>query len=88
MAAVATSGDATQRLHAKAIDEPMSYEPGTTECRVLIDSKAQIEAILLGLSRLENTEAIRQQLLDVHHQLEGLHEQWRQLRSPSSASLL
>ncbi|MFM8258316.1 MAG: hypothetical protein ACKN83_00590 [Vulcanococcus sp.] len=66
----------------------MPYEPGTTECRVLIDSKAQIEAILLSLARLENTAAIRQQLVAVHNQLEELHEQRRQERSPGSVALL
>jgi hypothetical protein len=66
----------------------MPYEPGTTECRVLIDSKAQIETILLHLARLENTEAIRRQLVAVHNQLEDLHEQRRLARSPSAAALL
>lgn len=66
----------------------MPYEPGTTECRVLIDSKAQIEAILLSLARLENTASIRRQLVEVHNQLEALHEQRRQERSPSGAALL
>jgi hypothetical protein len=59
----------------------MAYEPGTTDCRVLIDSKAQIEAILLNLAKLENTEHIRQQLVAVHNQLEGLHELRRQKRN-------
>ena len=67
----------------------MAYEPGTSECRVLIDSKAQIEAILLNLARLENTGHIRHQLVAVHNQLEGLHELRRnQRRSPSSSALL
>ena len=61
----------------------MAYEPGTTDCRVLIDSKAQIEAILLNLAKRENTEHIRQQLVAVHNQLEGLHELRRQKRSTS-----
>jgi len=49
----------------------------------LIDSKAQIEAILLNLAKLENTEHIRQQLVAVHNQLEGLHELRRQKRGAS-----
>ncbi|MBM5807975.1 MAG: hypothetical protein FJ056_09885 [Cyanobacteria bacterium M_surface_10_m2_179] len=59
----------------------MAYEPGTTDCRVLIDSKAQIEAMLLNLAKLEHTEHIRQQLVGVYNQLEGLHELKRQRRS-------
>ncbi len=64
----------------------MAYEPGTTDCRVLIDSKAQIEAILLNLAKLENTEHIRQQLVAVHNQLEGLHELRRQKRSTTHSA--
>jgi hypothetical protein len=67
----------------------MTYEPGTSECRVLIDSKAQIETILLNLIRLDNTEAIREQLVAVHNQLEALHDQRRELRrSPADSALL
>lgn len=67
----------------------MAYEPGTSECRVLIDGKAQIEALLLNLAKLENTEAIRQQLVAVHNELEALHEQHRNARrSVPGAALL
>ncbi|MCP9859106.1 MULTISPECIES: hypothetical protein [unclassified Cyanobium] len=52
----------------------MPYEPGSTQCRVLIDCKAQIEAMLLSLERIENSRHIRDQLVAVHNQLEGLHE--------------
>lgn len=55
----------------------MPYEPGSSQCRVLIDCKAQLETMLLALSRIENSEAIRAQLLDVHQQLELLHDQHR-----------
>jgi len=57
------------------------YEPGTSECRVLINSKDQIETMLLTLSKMENTEAIREQLRSVHAQLEALHDQVREQRS-------
>jgi len=60
---------------------PVRYEPGTSECRVLINSKEQIETMLLTLSKLENTEAIREQLRSVHAQLEALHDQVREQRS-------
>ncbi len=52
----------------------MPYEPGSPECRVLIDCKAQIESMLLTLSRIDNSRHIRDQLVSVHNQLEGLHE--------------
>ena len=67
----------------------MAYEPGTSECRVLIDSKSQIETILLNLAKLENTGSIRQQLVAVHNELEALHDQWRlSRRSPDAQPLL
>ena len=56
----------------------MSYEPGTTECRVLINSKDAVETMLLNLGRLQGTESILQQLRQVHQQLEKLHDQRRQ----------
>jgi hypothetical protein len=55
----------------------MPYEPGSTECRVLIDCKGQLESMLLSLSRIDSTAAIRDQLMAVHQQLEELHNQYR-----------
>lgn len=52
----------------------MGYEPGTNECRLLIESKEQIEAALMNLARLENTDHIRRQLVAIYNQLEGLHD--------------
>ena len=61
-----------------SMDGQMSYEPGTTECRVLINSKDAVETMLLNLGRLQGTERIVQQLRQVHQQLEELHDQRRQ----------
>jgi hypothetical protein len=55
----------------------MPYEPGSPECRVLINCKAQIETMLLTLSRIDNSQHIRDQLVSVHNQLEGLHALYR-----------
>jgi len=55
----------------------MPYEPGSPQCRVLIDCKSQIESMLLALERIENSDHIRDQLRSVHHQLEGLHGLYR-----------
>ena len=55
----------------------MSYEPGSGECRVLINSKEQIETMLLSLGKLEGTTEILRQLREVHVQLEHLHDQRR-----------
>ena len=55
----------------------MPYEPGSPECRVLIDCKGQVESMLLALSRINNSEPIREQLVAVHNQLESLHNSYR-----------
>ena len=52
----------------------MPYEPGSPECRVLIDCKGQIETMLLSLKKIDNSRHILDQLVAVHNQLEGLHE--------------
>jgi hypothetical protein len=64
----------------------MAYEPGTSECRLLIDSKAQIESVLLNLAKLEDTEAIRAQLVDAYNQLEVRHERRRAQRQAVAAA--
>lgn len=56
----------------------MPYEPGSPECRVLIDCKSQIESMLLALGRIDSSDSIREQLRAVHNQLEALHAQHRQ----------
>jgi hypothetical protein len=61
----------------------MPYEPGSPECRVLIDCKGQIESMLLSLSRIEQSAEIREQLRAVHHQLEQLHSQYRRAAAES-----
>lgn len=61
----------------------MPYEPGSSQCRVLIDCKLQVEAMLMALSRIEASEPIRDQLLQVHQQLEQLHDQHRSRPVPA-----
>ena len=58
----------------------MGYEPGSTDCRILIACKAQIESMLLELNRIEDADHIRRQLVSIHNQLEGLHELRRSRR--------
>lgn len=70
----------------------MPYEPGSPECRVLIDCKSQIESMLLSLERIERGAPVREQLRAVHVQLEELHSLYRRSAGgegpdPSSPSL-
>lgn len=71
-------GSSGRPLMMGSTEGVMSYEPGTTECRVLINSKEAVETMLLNLGRLQGTEPILQQLRQVHQQLEDLHDQRRQ----------
>jgi hypothetical protein len=59
----------------------MPYEPGSPQCRVLIDCKSQIESMLLALERIENSDHIRDQLRSV----EGLHGLYRKSEAGFSA---
>ena len=52
----------------------MSYEPGSTDCRLLIDAKVNIEHALLNLYTMPNTDHIQRQLKAVYRQLEGMHD--------------
>ena len=64
-------------LMLRSTEVVMSYEPGTTECRVMINSKEAIETMLLNLGRLNGTDSILQQPRQVHQQLEVLHDERR-----------
>ena len=52
----------------------MSYEPGSTDCRLLIDAKHHLELALTSLSALPNSDHIQRQLKAVHQQHEGMHD--------------
>ena len=52
----------------------MTYEPGSPDCRLLIDAKRSLEDALQTLDGLPHTDHIRRQLLSVHNQLEGMHD--------------
>ena len=52
---------------------------------MLIDCKGQIESMLLALGRIDNSQHIRDQLVSVHNQLEGLHALHRKASLPSES---
>ncbi|MFL0768319.1 MAG: hypothetical protein AB8E87_12745 [Prochlorococcus sp.] len=52
----------------------MTYEPGTTDCRLLIEAKENVEGALRSLKGLPQTDHIRRQLVAVYNQLEGMHD--------------
>ncbi len=72
------------RLNEKSLKNAMSYEPGSLECRLLIDAKHHLELALASLSSLPQSDHIQRQLKAVHQQLEGMHDLKRKqpLHSP------
>jgi len=55
----------------------MSYEPGSLECRLLIEAKENILNALKSLSNIENVDSIQSQLLSIYNKIEDLHEERR-----------
>ena len=52
----------------------MTSEAGTQECYALLKAKVNIEEAIQVIAKLKHAEHIKQQLLAVHNQLEGMHE--------------
>ena len=54
-----------------------SYEPGSPECRGLIDAKESLLNAMKSLSSIEKAEQIRMKLRDIYTELEEMHEMRR-----------
>ena len=52
----------------------MSYEPGSPECRSLIDAKENILNAMKSLSGIQEASHLRNQLLTIYNELEDMHE--------------
>ena len=52
----------------------MSYEPGSLECRLLIEAKENILSALKSLSNINDVENIQTRLLEIYNELEERHE--------------
>jgi hypothetical protein len=52
----------------------MIYEPGTMECRSLIDAKDGLLEVQKHLSNLEGTSEILNQLKEMYKDLDYMHE--------------
>ena len=58
----------------------MGREAGTIDCLVFLECKDQIENMLLGLDKIDNTKHIIVQLQSVYQQIDGMHE-WKKIKS-------
>ncbi len=52
----------------------MSYEPGTLECRLLIEAKENILNAMKSLSNIKNTDSLHSQLRTIYNKLENMHD--------------
>ncbi len=60
----------------------MSYEPGSLQCRLLIDAKEHLLNTIKTLTKINDMESIKTQLLDIYNELEELHEDRRKMEMP------
>ena len=52
----------------------MIYEPGTMECRILIDAKDKLMDMQINLSTLDGTNETVDQLKEIYKDLDHMHE--------------
>ena len=52
----------------------MSYEPGSLDCRLLIDAKESLLNAMKSLSKIKDIDSIKDQLLSIYNELEEMHE--------------
>ncbi len=52
----------------------MSYEPGSLECRLLIEAKENLLNAMKPLSKIKDVEQIKNQLLEIYKELDNMHE--------------
>ena len=64
----------------------MASETGTQECYALLKAKENIEEAIQVIVKLKHAEHIKQQLLAVHNQLEGMHELKRRVVQSNAES--
>ncbi len=62
----------------------MSNEPGSRECRNLIDAKESLIEAMQSLSGIKNTDHIQRELKKIYNELEEIHDSRRIIEKVSS----
>ncbi len=52
----------------------MSYEPGSQECRLLIEAKESLLNAMKAIGSLEDIDNIQTKLMGIYTELEDMHE--------------
>ena len=55
-------------------EKEMIYEPGTMECRILIDAKDKLMDMQVNLATLDGTSETIAQLKEIYKDLDHIHE--------------
>ncbi len=55
-------------------DRSMSYEPGSQECRLLIEAKESLLNAMKAIGNLDDMAGIQNKLLEIYTELEDMHE--------------
>ena len=62
----------------------MSYEPGSPECRSLIEAKDNILNAIKSIKGIESTNHLHSELMKIYNELEGIHELRRNIENTNS----
>ena len=62
----------------------MSYEPGSPECRSLIEAKDNILNAMKSIKGIEKTNHIQGELMKIYNELENIHELRRNIENTNS----
>jgi len=52
----------------------MSYEPGSLECRYLIEAKENILSTIKSLKNIKSVDSINNKLLLIYKEIDEMHE--------------
>ncbi len=55
----------------------MSYEPGSPQCRNLIEAKENLISTMKALDSIENLDHVHKKLKEIYNELEEMHESIR-----------
>jgi ABC-type uncharacterized transport system fused permease/ATPase subunit len=65
----------------------MNYEPGSVDCRVIIEAKNAIEDSMVSVSRVPNSIHLLNQLNNIHKELQSLHDSISSITNETNSSI-
>ena len=68
----------------KFLNDIMSYEAGSKECRHLIEAKESLLSAMDSLSKIKSTELLHIQIKEIYNKLEQMHDNRKKIESTSN----